>query len=246
MTIISYDNIHYIQDILSFDQSSLFDESSLFNELLSYLKLHNINLKYADIISYKTTITYRQLCVFDGNKLIQTIDFGDCNIIPIEIITTNIPPDYWHKNMINYSNNKQYVGTRDTTGSFDLVKFNHSIVLDQLINNITYDNNNNNNNLCLISTHFIYNEETYKIIFDYTAEDFYDRFYYIMDENTFKIKEVKYIKGLIELFKNFLIKYKWLAFSLYTNEFPLCTNEFPFEHNTLILADDSNIFNFGY
>ena len=168
---------------------NLYDSSEV---ILRYLDYIDADLVKGDIINKSG----RQCenFFFDGNEIIN-INIISCKLPPV--IENDIP-------LLYYENNT------------DNVYFDHSLVKDQCVTNIRYELINDNK--YGVYTTFIYNECSYKIIFDYINDtnDPNEWIMYQFDKHTYMFVDKQVESKILDTFIRLLSSGYKMAFSYYS------------------------------
>lgn len=197
------DNVCFIHNInvetTPNDENGCLSEETLDKGLL-FLKEHNADLQYGDIIVFDNVAGYRNdgKAIFDGTKLVDLYsdidEYGSLHP-QFRVIEDGTPISYW----------------RDAIDHNYYVWFNHRSVKDQLVNNIKYDTIINTRKGFF--TTFEYNGKQYRIV--YNGLDDYD----FDDYETLEFNDSNDQTRCLDKFKQYLNSDKLLYFECVDPEY---------------------------
>jgi hypothetical protein len=178
-------------------RNELYANADDFEIGLKYLRENNINLIRGDVLYFESQSNcyHNSLGFYDGNNCVELGHLSEFGSIPSQfhVIEEDVPIKYW-----------------DDALSSIVVHFNHSLVIDQCLNNIKYDLLEAG--IYGIFTTFTYNDKLYKIVWDYYYED-------NINDSTYEILNADTKSELLNEFKNKLLN-KDLNF-YHTSEYSL-------------------------
>ena len=205
---------HYV-DFKTEDENILNEAEA--NEVLIIFKNSNIDLRRGDLISTQSKHGYRNegIAIYDGVNIVNLCyDFDDYGCVPQQFkVIQEFPINYWKDDY------KILDVTKRGIDHNSIVWFDHNIVKDQCINNVTYRIINDGKYGAV--TEFNYNNKVYYIVLDHDGEDGYEEF---LENNT---------AVAIQSLKEELLEYLNLDFIVFESESQVYSNT---ENNILFIS----------
>lgn len=195
---------HIPSTVVSLKDSPLISEHEL-SKALIYLREIRVDLVKGDLVLFDSNIGYRNegVAIFNGDKIVElSDDVDDYGSVPQElrVIEDGVPINYWA-----YLDDTD-IGRGITHNS--IVWFNHMLVQDQCLRNITYTTVGKSKSTFL--TWFNYSGQQYHIIYCYAdADSIYDD---LDDDYAFKSNDsyIKVSNKFYELFRTpKLFPFEW-------------------------------------
>ncbi len=205
---------HYV-NFKAEDENQLTDEEA--KEILMILNDSDIDLRRGDLISTHAEHGYRnqEISIYDGVNIVNLCyDYDDYGCVPEQFkVIQEFPINYWKDDWKISDVRKRGIDHNN------IVWFDHNIVKDQCIKNITHKIVNDGKYGAI--TQFTYNDKIYYIVLDEDGEDAYEEF---LENNT---------AVTIQLLKNKLLEYLNLHCIVFESESQVYSNQ---ENNILFIS----------